>query len=150
VALVKSATMPQCIQSCVLGYLVQQGCATQTRNCFCILPRQPLLEATASCLSQDCLKKMQSSFSPTTWDDHICQFGQTDDYDQASYDQYAEMVHNVRIAMSVILALVCTILILMGCGLISDEEQAPKAGLSLIIIAIILLLVILVPIYTAL
>jgi hypothetical protein len=72
VALIELATVPQCMQSCVSDYLAEQGCHTQTRNCFCILPRQPLIDATASCLSQNCLKKMQSSFSPTTWHDNTC------------------------------------------------------------------------------
>jgi hypothetical protein len=150
VALIEPATMPQCIQSCVLDYLVEQGCPTQTRNCFCILPRQPLLDATVSCLSQNCLKKLQSSFSPTTWHDNTCLLGHTDDYDQAAYDKYANMVYDLRVAMSVILGIGCSIMIIIGIGRLVGYGDIEEKGCWLIVIAILLLLIILIPIYTAL
>jgi hypothetical protein len=58
------------------------------------------------------------------------------------------MVHDVRIAMSVILGIGCSIMIGSGISLLRDEDSK-VVGYWLITVAIFLLLIILVPIYTA-
>lgn len=149
VPLLDSKSMPDCIESCVLSYISTAGCATHTRNCFCIIPRQPLVDAVSSCLSQNCLKKMQSSFSPAPWRDEICKLGQTGDYNQDSYDSYGKMVHDTRIAVPVVLGILTFIALIVSIVIAIDEDE-PFAFVITMIICAILLIVIIVPIYLAL
>jgi hypothetical protein len=91
---------------------------------------------------------MQYSFSPGEWHDNICDLGETFDYDQASYDKYVTMVHDVRLSMSIILGIICTGLVIAGIALSSHDDKG--MGVGLIIFACLLILLIIVPIYTAL
>ncbi len=106
VTMVDPATLPECAEKCVLIALSTMGCRSPTRNCLCILGRQPLVDAVNSCVAQNCAKKMQSSFSPASWRDDICKTGQAAPYDQDAYDRYIKMVHDTRIAVPVVVTLV--------------------------------------------
>jgi len=96
--------MPECIQDCVLNFLRTEGCPAPTKNLFCILPRAPIIQAATSCYSANCTK--ESSFSPSSWHDDICDLGSTSDYDQAGYDEYLSMVHAVRVSMAIIVGII--------------------------------------------
>jgi len=106
VTMVDSATIPQCAQQCVLIDLSGLGCRSLTRNCLCILGRQPVVDAVSSCVGMNCAKKMQSSFSPANWRDDICKTGNASRYDQGVYDRYLKSVSDTRIAVPVIVTLV--------------------------------------------
>jgi hypothetical protein len=152
VPLIDRATMPECIQDCVLNFLGTEGCHAPTRNCFCILPRAPLIQAATSCYSANCTKKKESSFSPLSWHDNICDEGSTADYDQAGYDGHLSMVHSVRVSMAVIVGITSVVLVVIGICLCAsdDSDGVAPIGAGLIFVAIALVLLIIVPVYTAL
>ena len=105
VAQVNGATVPECTRTCIFAALSTLGCRSPTRNCFCILSRQPVIDAAKSCLSHNCARKMRSSFSPESWRDTICKLGEVDVYDQARYDRYIRKVHDTRIAVPVVVCI---------------------------------------------
>jgi hypothetical protein len=70
--------------------------------------------------------------------------GSTPDYDQEGYDEYISMVQGVRISMAVIVGIIAVTL--MGIGI----YLADPLGAGLIFVAIALVLLIIVPVYTAL
>jgi hypothetical protein len=146
-----SSTMPECVQDCILNFLKNEGCHAQTRNCFCILPRSPIIQAATTCYSANCTKKKASSFSPAEWHDNICNLGETASYDQKGYDSYVTMVHRVRLSMAILVGLISTVLVGIGISLIiDDDDDKAGPGVALIIVAIALVLLIIVPVYTAL
>jgi len=153
VPLIDRATMPECIQDCVLDFFTTEGCPALTRNCFCILPRAPIIQAATSCYSANCTKKKQSSFSPSSWHDDICDSGSTLDYDQAGYNGYVSMVHGVRVSMAIIVGIISVGLVVIGiclCAMSDDSRDRAPIGAGLILFAIALVLLIIVPVYTAL
>lgn len=151
VALIDASTMPECIQDCVFNFLKTEGCATQTRNCFCIIPRNPIVQAATACYAANCTKKKASSFSPAEWHDNICNLGETPAYDQGGYDSYVTMVHRVRLSMAILVGLISTVLMVTGIGvLVVGDEDDNAGGVACIVIAIALVLLIIVPVYTAL
>jgi hypothetical protein len=91
---------------------------------------------------------MISSFVPSAWRDDICLTGSTSDYDQAAYDKYVKKVHDTRIAVPVVMSLICFALIMGGIAACSNQDG--EVGGPLIVFAIILFLITIVPVYTAL
>lgn len=81
VPLVDPETLPECSRNCVLTLLKNEGYPVATRNCFCILPRVPVLKAATDCWAANCSKKKVPSFAPATWHDNICALGDTARYD---------------------------------------------------------------------
>ena len=57
---------------------------------------------------------MASSFSPGMWHDNICNLGHTPEYDQSAYDGYITMVHDVRLAMAIIVALIDLVVVVFA------------------------------------
>lgn len=96
-------------------------------------------------------KKRASSFSPAEWHDNICNLGETPAYDQSGYDSYVTMVHRVRLSMAILVGLISIVLTVIGIGVLCDGDIDDKAGgVACIVIAIALVLLIIVPVYTAL
>jgi hypothetical protein len=90
---------------------------------------------------------MQSSFVPPSWQDDICLRGTTNDYDQASYDKYLNMVHDTPIAVLVVMSHICLCLIITGITIY--HERSEWMGVAVLFAAVVLLITI-VPIYTVL
>jgi hypothetical protein len=148
---VDPATMPACIQDCVFTYLRNEGCAAATRNCFCILPAAPVVKAAADCWSANCSRKKVPSFSPESWHDDICDLGNTTEYDQSGYDAYLTKVHRVRLSMAILVGMISVVLVTVGICLCSNGPDGDEVagGVALMFAAIALVLLIIVPVYTA-
>jgi len=155
VPLIDPTTLPECARDCVLTFLINEGCASTTRNCFCILPRAPIVQAATNCWAANCSKKKVPPFSPSSWHDNICSLGNTTVYDQSGYDGYLRMVHRVRLAMAILVGLIASVSMVFGvCFCIGEHKEGEKdgdvtRGTALQIFAIALVLLIIVPVYTA-
>ena len=147
VPVIQANTLPECVQKCVFDYLSTSGCKSDTRNCFCALATAPTVTAVGNCYNQNCTSKMAYSFSAASWQDDTCKLGQAATYDQASYDAYVKKVHDTRIGVTVISVLFFFVIVVWGC---SVAERESGAGASIIAVACVILLIILVPVYTAL
>ncbi|KAK3377095.1 hypothetical protein B0T24DRAFT_620450 [Lasiosphaeria ovina] len=150
VTMVDPATIPQCAQKCTFVTLSSLGCRSPTRNCLCILGRQPVIDAVGSCVAQNCAKKMQGSFSSASWRDDICKTGQAGAYDQDAYDKYIKMVHDTRIAVPVVVVLIAAFLLAGVYNLVMHDDMSGNLALGLIILIVVLALAIILPIEFAL
>lgn len=54
--------MPVCVRDCVRIHLSAQGCKTETRNCFCVLGREAVVNATSTCYKSSCVTGVQPVF----------------------------------------------------------------------------------------
>ena len=106
------------------------------------------MQSAAGCWAANCSKKKVPSFSPSNWHDDICGLRSAPAYDQSGYDGYLRMVHRVRVSMAVLVGIIACVLVMMGLGALSADE--PEYGVPLILGAIALVLLVIVPVYTAL
>ena len=90
---------------------------------------------------------MSYSFSASSWQDDTCKLGAAPTYDQASYDAYIKKVHDTRIAVTVVVVLVFAVAFLFG---ICVCRGRPEGGALIIGIASVVLLITIIPVYTAL
>jgi membrane protein YdbS with pleckstrin-like domain len=91
------------------------------------------------------------SFSPASWRADICDLGSTADYDQSGYDGYLTKVHRVRLAMAILVGMISVVMVTIAiylCAADDDGDNVPGA-VALVFVAIALVLLIIVPVYTA-
>ena len=92
---------------------------------------------------------MQPALQPQAWHDSICSVGSAAIYDQEAYDKHVKMVRDTRIGVSVIVAL-AFIITAGGAYVIKWGSSGRRGGSAALVIAVIVLLCIEVPLFTAL
>jgi hypothetical protein len=112
-----------------------------------MLPKAPIVKAATDCWAANCSKKKVPGFAPGAWHDDICDLGNTAKYDQEKYDSYLAMVHKVRLSMPILVGIISVCMIVIGIFMCGEETRVVRA--AVISIAVALVLLIIVPVYTA-
>lgn len=149
VALVPTASMPSCMADCTMTWLHTKGCRTDTRNCFCKLDGNEIVNAAEKCRRSGCMKHMQPGFNVPFWREQMCSQRRLNNYDEGAYQKRKKMVKNVRIVVPVFLGVFVLLPLVVGGAIVCSEDGEEGKGFALILGAVCIALLVLVPIYVA-